>query len=158
VGALAWMTLRSVIPATSMALFIEDEGLDLMTVAYAAGAHAPPLRQMKKARGDGIAGWVAVNRRGVLNADPALDLGFGACSLDPPIRTSISVPLAHEGRISGVLSCYSAVPEGFGEDHLRLLELLAPSLAAAMAAVPPASEAAATRWPARRANVLVMAR
>jgi putative nucleotidyltransferase with HDIG domain len=158
VGALAWMTLRSVIPATSMALFIEDESLDLLTVAYAAGAHSPLLRQMRKARGGGIAGWVAVNRRGVLNADPALDLGFGASSLDPPIRTSISVPLAHEGRIAGVLSCYSAAPQGFGEDHLRLLELLAPSLAAAMAAVPPATDMAAPRSPARRANVLVMAR
>ncbi len=39
VGALAWMTLRNVVPATAMALFVEDERQDLMTVAYAAGAH-----------------------------------------------------------------------------------------------------------------------
>ena len=76
VGALAWMTLRNVVPATSMALFVEDERQDLLTVGYAAGAHAPMLRQLKKARGGGIAGWVAVNRRGVLNADAALDLGL----------------------------------------------------------------------------------
>ena len=31
VGALAWMTLRSVLPATSMAIFVEDERQDLLT-------------------------------------------------------------------------------------------------------------------------------
>ena len=75
VGALAWMTLRNVVPPSAMALFVEDQRQDLMTVAYAAGAHASMLRQLKKARGGGIAGWVAVNRRGVLNAEAALDLG-----------------------------------------------------------------------------------
>ena len=78
VGALAWMTLRNVVPATAMALFVEDERQDLMTVAFAAGTHAAMLRQLKKARGGGIAGWVAVNRRGVLNAEAALDLGLDA--------------------------------------------------------------------------------
>ncbi|MGH9373608.1 MAG: GAF domain-containing protein, partial [Vicinamibacterales bacterium] len=165
VGALSWMMLRNVVPASSMALFVEDERHDLLTVAYAAGAHAPLLRQLQKARGGGIAGWAAVNRRGVLNADPTLDLGHGAGSLEPPLRSSLTVPLAHEGRIVGVLSCYSSTPQGFTEDQLRLLELLAASLAAAVAAVA-GQEHASTRpmapaAPPRRtgtSNVLVMAR
>jgi putative nucleotidyltransferase with HDIG domain len=135
VGALAWMTLRNVIPASAIALFMEDERQDLMTVAYAAGTHASVLRQMKKTRGGGIAGWVAVNRRGVLNAEAALDLGVDAGALEPPLRGSLTVPLAHEGRVVGVLSCYSAAMPGFTEDHLRLLELVAASLASALAAV-----------------------
>ena len=76
------MTLRSVLPASSMAIFVEDERQDLLR-GYAhgrlrGGAHVPMLRQLKKARGGGIAGWAAVNRRGVLNADAALDLGLAA--------------------------------------------------------------------------------
>jgi len=118
-----------------MALFVEDERQDLLTVAYAAGAHAPMLRQLKKARGGGIAGWVAVNRRGALNAEAALDLGAGALSLDPPLRSSVTVPLFNEGRVVGVLSCYATAAPGFTEDHMRLLELLAASLGAAVAAV-----------------------
>jgi hypothetical protein len=47
-----------------MALFVDDEQQDLLTVGFAAGTHAPLLRQMKKARGTGIAGWVAATRRG----------------------------------------------------------------------------------------------
>src|SRR5687767_2359546 len=150
VGALAWMMLRNVVPATSMALFVEDERQDLMTVAHAAGAHAPMLRQLKRARGGGIAGWVAVNRRGVLNADAALDLGIAAATLEPPLRSSVTVPLAHEGRLVGVLSCYAASPQAFSEDHLRLFELLASSLGTALASVGGAStsrHAAGSRRP-----------
>jgi GAF domain-containing protein len=135
VGALAWMTLRNVVPATAIALFVEDERQDLMTVAFAAGAHAATLRQLKKTRGGGIAGWVAVNRRGVLNAEAALDLGLDAGSHEPPLRGSVTVPLTHDGRVVGVLSCYSTAMPGFTEDHLRLLELAAASLGSALAAV-----------------------
>jgi putative nucleotidyltransferase with HDIG domain len=135
VGALAWMTLRSVLPASSMAIFVEDERQDLLTVGYAAGAHVPMLRQLKKARGGGIAGWAAVNRRGVLNADAALDLGLAASSLEPPLRSAVTVPLTNDGRVVGVLSCYAGSAPGFTEDHLRLLELLAASLGSAIASV-----------------------
>ena len=163
VGALAWMTLRSVLPATSMALFIEDERQDLLTVGYAAGAHVPMLRQLRKARGGGIAGWAAVNQRGVLNADAALDLGVGAHALEPPLRSAVTVPLYHGGRVVGVLSCYSVSAPGFTEDHLRLLELLAASLGSAIASVDRAGTAGreAPVPNARRvsgSNVLAMVR
>ena len=103
VGALAWMMLRSVVPATAFALFVEDERQDVLAVAHAAGAHAPMLRQLKRPRGGGIAGWVAVNRRGVVNADPALDLGLGAATIEPPLRSALAVPLFQNGRSIGVL-------------------------------------------------------
>jgi GAF domain-containing protein len=162
VGALAWVTLRGIVPASSMALFIDDEEHDQLAVAYAAGPHASLLRTMTKARGAGIAGWAAANRRGVLNADPALDLGHIAGSLEPPLRSSLTVPLAHDGRVVGVLSCYGGAAQAFTEDHLRLLELLAASLAAAVAAVAPGRaqslpRAAPGAAAPRRSNVLTMA-
>jgi putative nucleotidyltransferase with HDIG domain len=162
VGALAWMTLRSVLPATSMAIFVEDERQDLLTVGYAAGAHVAMLRQLKKARGGGIAGWASVNRRGVLNADAALDLGLAAHSLEPALRSALTVPLASDGRVVGVLSCYASSPAGFTEDHLRLLELLAASLGTAIASVErTASTSMPAQAPPRRVgagNVLAMVR
>jgi putative nucleotidyltransferase with HDIG domain len=160
VGALAWMTLRNVVPAASVALFVEDERQDLMTVAYAAGAHTSMLRQLKRTRGGGIAGWVAVNRRGVLNAQAALDLGVSASSLDPPLRSSLTVPLSHDGGVVGVLSCYSSTSPGFTEDHQRLLELVAASLASAIAAVANTEAAASSSGShgARRTSVLSIVR
>ena len=47
----------------------------------------------------------------------------------------MTVPLTHDGRVVGVLSCYAATAPGFTEDHLRLLELVAASLGSAIAAV-----------------------
>ena len=146
VGALAWMTLRNVVPATAMALFVEDERQDLMTVAYAAGTHAAMLRQLKKARGGGIAGWVAVNRRGVLNAEAALDLGLDAPSLEPPLRSSLTVPLAHDGRVVGVLSCYSRHARGSPKTTCACSSWLAASLGSALAAVG-TRRAPRCRWP-----------
>ncbi len=145
VGALVWMTLRGVLPATSMALFVDDVERDQLAVSYASGPHAARLLAITKARGAGIAGWAAANRRGVLNADPALDLGHAAGTLDPPLRSSLTVPLTHDGQVVGVVSCYSGTPQGFSEDHLRLLELLAASLGAAVAAVGGARPANAPR-------------
>lgn len=145
VGALAWMTLRQVLPAVSMALFVEDEAQDLLVVPFAAGAHAPVLRGLRGVRGGGIAGWSAVNRTGVLNADPALDLGPEAGALEPPLRSALTVPLTHDGRSIGVLSCYASQKAGFTEDHQRLLELLAASLGAAVAAVGQSQAAGAPR-------------
>ena len=53
VGALAWMTLRSVVPATSMAMFVEDERQDLLTVALRgrrARADAAPVEEGARRR------------------------------------------------------------------------------------------------------------
>ena len=144
-----------------MAIFVEDERQDLLTVGYAAGAHVPMLRQLKKTRGGGISGWAAVNRRGVLNADAALDLGLAAHALEPSLRSAVTVPLFNDGRVVGVLSCYATAAPGFTEDHLRLLELLSASLGSAIASVDRPAASAPAAAPARRvgnSNVLTMVR
>ena len=143
VGALAWMMLRNVVPATSMALFINDDRHDAVEVRFAAGAHAPMLRRVRKPRGAGISGWASATRRGVQNADASLDLGPDAGALSPPLRSGLAVPLTHEGTCVGVLTLYASAPSAFSEDHLRLLELLAPSFAASVATVSAAEPQAA---------------
>jgi putative nucleotidyltransferase with HDIG domain len=150
VGALAWMMLRNVVPCTSMALFVTDEGCDAVSVRFAAGAHAGHLRQVRKARGTGVAGWVSATRRGALNAEPSLDLGFGVSTMTPPLLATIAVPLTHEGCCVGVLALYSSSWNAFSEDQLRLLELLAPSFAASVAMVATASEPALVGAGSRR--------
>jgi putative nucleotidyltransferase with HDIG domain len=135
VGALAWMMIRNVVPCTSMALFVNDEAQDTVVVRFAAGAHTGVLRRVRKARGVGIAGWASATRRGVLNADAALDLGPDAGTLSPPLRSALVAPLTHEGSCVGVLALYAATPAAFSDDQLRLLELLGPSLAASIASV-----------------------
>lgn len=135
VGALAWMMIRNVVPCASMALFVNDDGQDAVAVRFAAGVHAPVLRRVRKPRGAGISGWASATRRGVLNADAALDLGPDAGTLSPPLRAALAVPLTHDGACVGVLALYASTPNAFSEDQLRLLELLAPSFGASVATV-----------------------
>jgi putative nucleotidyltransferase with HDIG domain len=131
VGALLWMLLRQIVPSDGMAIFLPDEAQDHVVIRYAAGLHAAALRGVTRPTAMGIAGWVAVNRRPVLNGEPGLDLGFRADSA-PALRSCVAVPLVESDALVAVLALYSKTTVGFTDDHLRLLEVLAPRLANAL--------------------------
>jgi putative nucleotidyltransferase with HDIG domain len=131
IGALLWMLLKQIVPGDSMALFLPDETNDHVIVRYAAGLHAASMRGVTRPTAMGIAGWAAVNRRPVLNAEPSLDLGMRAeCA--PALRSCVVVPLVDSDALVAVLAIYSKTAAAFTEDHLRLLEVLGPRLAAAL--------------------------
>lgn len=131
VGALIWVLLRQMVPADSMAVFLPDETHDHVVIRYAAGAHAHALYGVTRPTEMGVAGWVAVNQEPVLNAEPTLDLGFRADSA-PSLRSGLVVPLVESGAVIAVLALYSKELLAFTDDHLRILELLAPRLAGAL--------------------------
>lgn len=131
VGALVWVLLRQIIPCDALALFLLDDNHDHVVVRYAAGAHAHALRGVTRPTSSGVAGWVAVNRTPVVNAEPILDLGFRAGS-HPALRSSVVVPLVESDAVIAVLSLYSKDLLAFTDDHVRVLELLAPRLASSL--------------------------
>lgn len=131
VGALVWMVIRQIVPCDSLALFLPDETHDHVVVRFAAGAHAHALRGVTRPTASGLAGWVAVNRAAIVNGEPILDLGFRAES-SPALRSSVVVPLIESDAVIAVLALYSKDLLAFTDDHLRVLELLSPNLAASM--------------------------
>jgi GAF domain-containing protein len=135
VGALAWLTLRTVAPCTSMAIFITDAQQDAVVARYAAGAHAVFIHEIQVARGGGNAGWTARTRRTRANGNPALDLGSAITTFDPPLLASLTVPLVYDGCLLGVLALYASTEAAFSSNHQRLIELLAPSLGVSVASV-----------------------
>jgi GAF domain-containing protein len=118
-----------------MGLFVHDEADDTVVACYAAGAHAGIIRSLCASPGEGMVGWVAAHRRSSLNAEPALDFGQQVSKLDPPLLSSIAVPLTHDGVFIAVLAVYATKAGVFTADHARLLDLLAPTLAMSMASV-----------------------
>ncbi len=130
VGALCWMMLKPMLPCAAIGLFVPDERNDTVVGRYAAGHHAGMLRSLCTPVGNGVVGWVAAHRRAALNAEPALDFGLRATTLDPPLRSSLAIPLMHEGTLVAVLAIYATSEGAFTDDHGRLLDLLAPKLAA----------------------------
>lgn len=149
VGALVWMMIRQVVPCHVMAVYVRDEQTDTMAVAYASGAHAAQLRQLRVPMAQGVVGWVAVNRRAVANAAAAIEM-HGA---ESPLRWMMAMPLVHDGALTAVLSLYSDA-NPFSEDQARLVELLAPRVAAAIAALDLPRHAPASAPCARRAAEL----
>ena len=131
VGALLWMLIPQIVPCDSMALFLPDETHDHVVVRFAAGAHAHALRGVTRPTSTGMAGWVAVNRTPIVNGEPVLDLGFRAEST-PALRSSIVVPLIDSDAVIAVLALYSKELLAFTDEHLRVLELLAPNLAVSL--------------------------
>jgi GAF domain-containing protein len=131
VGSLLWALIRQVVPCDAMALFLPDESHDHVVIRYAAGAHAHALRGVTRPTPQGVAGWVAVHRTSMVNAEPILDLGFRATS-SPALRSSLVTPLVDSDAVIAVLALYSRDLLAFTDDHMRVIELLSPRLAASM--------------------------
>ena len=149
VGALMWVLLRQVVPSDALALFLPDETHDHVVIRYAAGAHAHALRGVTRPTSTGVAGWVAVNRKPVLNAEPILDVGFRA-DTTPALRSSLVVPLIESDALIAVLALYSKDLLAFTDDHVRVLELLGPQLANGLIEAVIAEEDKAARSPVLR--------
>jgi putative nucleotidyltransferase with HDIG domain len=135
VGALSWMMLRQMVPCAAMGIFVPEERDDSIRGVYAAGAHAPLIRDLRSVPGTGVVGWCAANRRMAMNAEPALDYGHHVTELDPPLLSMVAVPLMHEGSVAALIALYATTKNAFSEDQGRLLELLAPTLATSLAIV-----------------------
>ena len=131
VGSLLWVLLRQVVPCDAMALFMTDETEERLVVRYAAGVHAQRLVGVSRPASSGIAGWVALHRRPLLNAEPVFDLGVRA-NIAPALRSSVVVPLVGRDRVVAVLALYSRALLAFTDDHAHTLELLGPRLALAL--------------------------
>jgi len=105
---------------------------DELVVAFASGEHSYLVNDMRIQRGERLSGWVAANRRSIVNSDPALDLLATAGAVAPPLRTTLSVPIiASSQDLLGVLTLYSSAAF-FSDDHRLVLEHLGPQLAQAL--------------------------
>ena len=128
VGPLLWVLLRQMVPCDAMALLGLDASTEQIVVRFAAGEQARRLEGVTRPAGSGIAGWVAANRRSVLNAEPVFDFGPQARAARA-LRSSVLVPLVDNGTVVAVLALYSKDLLAFTEEHVSILELLASRMA-----------------------------
>jgi GAF domain-containing protein len=132
VGSLFWVIVRQMVPCDTMALFTLNRAGTHIAARYSAGARTDLLDCLVRPVASGIAGWAAVNRRSVLNADPTFDLGSRA-NQTPALRSSVIVPLIDNGHLVAVLALYSKDRVAFTDAQVNLLELLGPRLLLSLA-------------------------
>jgi len=119
--ALVSSKLTKIIPWSGCALFLATSDGEALKCRYAAGLDVPQLLNATIKVGEGLSGWVARNRRTLVNANPAI--GFSAAGLKTTrLHSAIVVPLYFNDTFIGCLALYHTDKDRYSEDHRRLIE------------------------------------
>lgn len=80
--------------------------------------------------GLGLSGWVAQNKRPIVNGDPSVEPGYlNDRSKVSILKSALSVPLEGSNGVVGVLSLYACELDAFTPDHLRILSAVSGKIA-----------------------------
>ncbi len=126
--------LSLVMPGLTIVVYQYDVEADALFSRAAAGIHSDAVSELTIGVGLRLTGWVAANRRTIVNSEAALDLGNLAAALSPPPRLCLSTPIADDGQLVGALTVYSTSPRPFTTGDVVLFEMLSNLLAPRMAA------------------------
>ena len=112
--------LKRLVPYDAIATYIV-RGNELLP-EYVSGDNFRLFASLRIPVGEGLSGWVAQNRKPMLNGNPCVEHGYVH---DParfsPLRSAISVPLEGIQGVVGVLTLYHADQDAYTPDHLRIL-------------------------------------
>jgi diguanylate cyclase (GGDEF)-like protein/putative nucleotidyltransferase with HDIG domain len=115
--------LSTIVPFTSCALFLFDEGDDTLRCRFATGAESDTIGSLNVRSGQGLTGWVARNRRALVNGRPSADFeASGLATRETSLQSALVSPLVFNERFIGTLAVYHADPDFYTDDHRRLLE------------------------------------
>jgi diguanylate cyclase (GGDEF)-like protein/putative nucleotidyltransferase with HDIG domain len=122
--ALISSKLTKIIPWSGCVLFLAQDDGDQLRCRFAAGVDAPQLLNCTLKVGQGLSGWVARNRRTVVNGNP--NTTFEALGLQAPrLKSAIVVPLHNNDTFLGCLALYHVDANRYTEEHSRLMERIA---------------------------------
>jgi HD-GYP domain-containing protein (c-di-GMP phosphodiesterase class II) len=125
--------LRQLTPASTYAFFEYESATDTVTCRNTVGDAQGLMMGLRIKVGERVSGWVAANRRTVLNSHPSLDL-VQIASQTHPLRSTISTPLLDGERLLGVLTGYAGNEDAFNEGHRYNVERIAALLASQLIA------------------------
>ena len=124
--------LPAVVPFSCVALFLYDGDTDSLRCRFAKGTDAGTIRKVTVQSGEGLTGWVAHNRRPIVNARPSADLeAAGLTSAHTSLQSALVCPLLFNDRLIGTLAVYHVREAFYRDDHWRLLDRVS-ELAAAV--------------------------
>jgi diguanylate cyclase (GGDEF)-like protein len=129
--ALISAKLTNLVPFACAALFLYDEETETLRCRFATGTDADIIQQVSVHSGEGLTGWVARNRRPLVNARPSADLeAAGLTHLSTTLQSALVCPLMFNERFIGTLSVYHTDAAFYRDDHRRLLDRVSEQAAA----------------------------
>jgi diguanylate cyclase (GGDEF)-like protein len=128
--ALISAKLSNLVPFSCAALFLYDEESEMLRCRFATGTDADIIQQISVRSGEGLTGWVARNRRPLVNARPSADLEAAGLPATTHLQSALVCPLLFNERFIGTLSVYHLDAAFYRDDHRRLLDRVSEQAAA----------------------------
>ena len=122
--------LTELVPFSACALFLYAESTDTLKCRFATGVDADVLEGLSIRNGQGLSGWVARNRRPLVNARPAADLEAAGSDRQTTLQSALVCPLIVHDQFIGALAVYHTEPSFYQDDHRRLLDRVSEQAAA----------------------------
>jgi diguanylate cyclase (GGDEF)-like protein len=122
--------LTTLVPFSACTLFLYDQTTETLRCRFATGTDFELMQQLTLKNGQGLQGWVARNRRSLVNARPSSDLEAAGSNLPTALQSALVCPLVFEDRVIGTLAVYHTSPSFYQEDHRRLLDRVCEQAAA----------------------------
>jgi diguanylate cyclase (GGDEF)-like protein/putative nucleotidyltransferase with HDIG domain len=112
--------LRRLVPYDAIAIYVK-RNTELIP-EHVNGDNFRLFSSLRIPLGHGLSGWVAQNRKPIINGNPSVEPGY----LNDPtkfstLRSALAVPLEGVTGVIGVLTLYLAERDAFTSDHLRIL-------------------------------------
>jgi diguanylate cyclase (GGDEF)-like protein/putative nucleotidyltransferase with HDIG domain len=112
--------LKPMVPYDAIAIYIRRG--DELIPEYVNGDNYRLFASLRIPVGDGLSGWVAQNKKPIVNGNPSVEPGY----LNDPakfstLRSALALPLEGVTGVIGVLALYRSERDAFTTDHLRIL-------------------------------------
>ena len=112
--------LRRIVPHDALVIWVKRDRL--LLPEYVSGEDYRLFSALEIPVGQGLSGWVAENRKPVLNGNPSVEPGYASdASRVSTLRSAVAVPLEGVSGVVGVLTLYHSASDAFTKDHLRIL-------------------------------------
>lgn len=112
--------IKGLVPYDAIAVYILEA--DMLIPYYVNGENCKLFSMLRIPLGAGLSGWVAENRKPILNGNPAVEPGYADhASKYSILRSALGVPLETAAGVMGVVALYGAERDAFSRDHLRIL-------------------------------------
>jgi len=123
--------LKRLVPYDSIAIYVRHD--DVLVPEHASGDNFRLFASLRIPLGQGLSGWVAQNRKPIINGNPSVEPGY----LNDPtkfstLRSALALPLEGLEGVVGVLALYHAEADAFTSDHLRILLAVTSKMALAI--------------------------
>jgi putative nucleotidyltransferase with HDIG domain len=128
--ALISSKLSNIVPFSCCALYLYAEDSESLRCRFATGVEADVVQQLTIRVGHGLTGWVARNRRPLVNARPSADFEAAGVFVQTALQSALVCPLVFNERFIGTLAVYHTGNAIYTDDHRRLLDRISEQAAA----------------------------